>query len=61
MDIKEYFNTVNKKVDEMTDEEVVKLLEDSGLNDDFDCSKCHFTEANACADCCKDWDEEYED
>lgn len=61
MDIKDYFDTVNKRIDGMTDEEVVRLLEDSGLNEDFDCNKCHFTEVNACDDCCKDWDEEEED
>jgi len=61
MDINDYFDTVNKRVDEMTDKEFEQLIEDSGLNEDFDCSICHFVKENACDDCCKDWNEEYED
>ena len=28
---------------------------------EMDCLACNLNEANKCADCCRDWDEEYDD
>ncbi len=53
MDINDYFDTVDKKVSEMTDKEFEQLLIDSGLNscpyeDESICCNCNFLVNGTC-------------
>lgn len=62
MEDKDYFDKLNEKFDKLTPEKISKLIEKSiEESGDYDCSRCNFTEANACDDCCKEWELEEED